>query len=276
MLAFKVAAALNILGMSYARDQPASCVRHASCSFALPNGDIHEHTTMFERTISALEAQNATVWRNTRPLLPWVCENDNPILREKHGCFFQNGAVPYAFLDVPRSDEGPWDDEPDFHHFRSVGEKESRQRDHQWRIAPEEALVLVGCTPPGMRYFGFAPILTGRHTSHNGGSEVDAKWEVIAGSVGDAMNSKNILLHEGDGPFSSPFSLVISASFEAEAAAIAALGKAGTDPGRVNTLRIPGRLREKDALFRSADMYLGTGQHDDMFEIITRFAFPER
>jgi len=255
------------------------------------------YTSVLDATAAVLEAHNHSVRRlGGSPLLPWNCADDNPMLRAEAGCFFQNPASPYAFLDAPRSDEGPFADEPTYNHFRLANETTGRHRNHQWRIATNEAIIMVGCTPPPMMYFGFAPLLASRHSSNGKlrrlvtSDPSSGRWEVVAGSIGDAVNMQNIQLHENHGqglaadttrpaaypnPFNAPFALVISASPEAETEAIRALA-AAVGGARPNLLRIPGRLRERDALFRSADINLGLTQYADLFEILIRFAFPER
>jgi hypothetical protein len=245
-------------------------------------------TAVLDAAAAELSARNHSVLRLAgSPLMPWSCADDNPALRAEKGCFFQNPASPYAFLEAPRSDGGPFADEPVYHHFRHPNETKGRQRDHQWRLAPHEALVLVGCTPPPMMYFGFAPLLASRHSSNGrlrrlgalGATNETGEWEVVAGSIGDALNLQNIALFNDSGsggPFNTPFTLVLSASPEAEAAAVQAVEAALGGTASVNVLRIPGRLRDADALFRSADVNLGHAPHADLFEVLVRFAFPER
>ena len=166
MLALVIA--LSTASLAWASDaKPAT---GATCAATF------DHAGVLERTRAALEASGHTVRTtpagNGTSLLPFRCEDDNPSIRQIHGCFFQNPASPYAMLEIPRGDpqsDHPWPDDPPYHHFRQVQDASPRPRNHRFRLEPHEGAVVVGCTPPPMRSGSHARRTTPPHTTpHHG------------------------------------------------------------------------------------------------------------
>merc|ERR1719326_229652 len=125
-----------------------------------------------------------------------------------------------------------------------------------WRIAPGEAIVLVGRTPPESTYWSFAPSLYSRF--YEGGykpSPKDLAQRIVAcpsfpkgspggrcevfSAVNDPLNFQTVTV-DSSSPFNASFALILSWDSEVEAAVAKRLSEAGSGP--VNYLRYPGAI----------------------------------
>ncbi len=103
-----------------------------------------------------------------------------------------------------------------------------------FRLRPDEAIVLIGQTPPEAAYFSFTPYLFMRTLP-------DGKREMIFNSLGDSINLRTI--HTiGQDPFNSPFLLIATADKQTEASVRAIARKAGYPDAIMNTMVYPSSM----------------------------------
>ncbi len=96
-----------------------------------------------------------------------------------------------------------------------------------WQLAPGEAVVITGRTPPPARYFSVAPYLFER--------QVGAERKTVFASVADATNNAN-LAHVGASAFDAEVAWIVASDGAIEARARAALVAAGWDAGAINPI----------------------------------------
>eukprot|EP00592_Proboscia_alata_P014928 CAMPEP_0194394618 /NCGR_PEP_ID=MMETSP0174-20130528/123953_1 /TAXON_ID=216777 /ORGANISM="Proboscia alata, Strain PI-D3" /LENGTH=563 /DNA_ID=CAMNT_0039190433 /DNA_START=57 /DNA_END=1749 /DNA_ORIENTATION=+ len=98
-------------------------------------------------------------------------------------CFGNNPESPYGAYEIDPIDEQYVNDTDTITEFR---------------FRPDEALVIIGATPPPATYFGFTHYLY-RRFKKNG------KWKLISGSIDDSINPMTINVTAGDGSYESKF-----------------------------------------------------------------------
>jgi len=98
-------------------------------------------------------------------------------------CFGNNPESPYGAYEIGPIDEQYVNDTDTITEFR---------------FRPDEALVIIGATPPPATYFGFTHYLY-RRFKKNG------KWKLISGSIDDSINPMTINVTAGDGSYESKF-----------------------------------------------------------------------
>jgi hypothetical protein len=132
-----------------------------------------------------------------------------------------------------------------------------------FRLAQNEAIILVGNTPPPMAYFSYTVFLGLRHDLRfppAPGAEV-----LLSDYIGDAINNLTI---RTSGPPNDPYSrrmlLIITADREVEARVREAARKAGYPSSTFNTLVMP-----------SAMLHLGSDVQADTFWLLHRNALPD-
>ncbi|KIE25912.1 hypothetical protein LK08_15845 [Streptomyces sp. MUSC 125] len=112
-----------------------------------------------------------------------------------------------------------------------------------WRLRQDEAVVLIGTTPPPEEYFGF-DLTRVKGSLHTG--------PVVWTSVGDPVNNKTVRT-TGATPYSRPFALVITGNRRTEEEVNRMLAASGLGNG-TNNMTIP------PAMYR-----LGLGESSDQF-----------
>ncbi|AXE22122.1 hypothetical protein C0216_00520 [Streptomyces globosus] len=122
-----------------------------------------------------------------------------------------------------------------------------------WRLRQDEAVVLIGTTPPPEAYFSF-------DLTHLKGSL--ATGPVLWTSVGDPINNKTVRT-QGPTPYDRPFALVVTGNGRTRAEVNKMLEASGLR-GATNNLTIP------PALYR-----LGLDRGSDEFLLATRTLLPE-
>jgi hypothetical protein len=128
-----------------------------------------------------------------------------------------------------------------------------------FRLAPDEAVVLVGLTPPRETYFSYQIYLAQRHFS-------GVPSPLLLNSLGDTVNIQTINTI-GPDPFERPVVLIFTPDQETDARVRAALRRAGYPASIINTIVVP-----------SATLNLGLEDDDDTFLIANRnalFADPD-
>jgi hypothetical protein len=99
-----------------------------------------------------------------------------------------------------------------------------------WQLAPHEAVLITGRTPPRARYFSLAPYLFER--------QVGADRKTLFVSVADATNNTNVAV-AAPSPFDAQVAYVVASDAAVERAARAALLASGWPDGAINTITVP-------------------------------------
>jgi len=126
------------------------------------------------------------------------------------------------------------------------------------RIAPDEAVVLVGTTPPKEAYFSYQIYLATRWIQLP--DETEPKITLLLNSLGDTVNMQTINTI-GPDPFERPMVFIYTADRGTDARVRAALRRAGYPASIINTIVIP-----------SATLKLGFELGSDSFLIANRNA----
>lgn len=102
-----------------------------------------------------------------------------------------------------------------------------------FQLRPDEAVVLIGLTPPPARYFGFTAYLYSRVYA--------GERKEIWASLGDGANKATIRTI-GPSPFSAPVVLIFTPDQTTDARIRAALQRAGYPAAVINTMLFPASL----------------------------------
>jgi hypothetical protein len=103
-----------------------------------------------------------------------------------------------------------------------------------FKLQPDEAIVLIGLTPPPARYFSYTPYLVTRVYP-------DGKTLKPFASLGDSVNNATVRT-TGSSPFNSPVALIFTPDQGTDARVRAALQRAGYPPAIVNTVVFPASM----------------------------------
>lgn len=127
-----------------------------------------------------------------------------------------------------------------------------------WRIRPDEAIVLVGKTPPKCAYYGYDANVATRWNAATG------KPAVIFGNCGDPINP---LVIKTDGPADDTYErntmIIMTADRGVDSKIKEAAGSAGYPEDIINDYPIPSQL-----------LNLGLDQESDTLTLLHRFAYP--
>ena len=129
----------------------------------------------------------------------------------------------------------------------------TNQLDASFQLQPDEAIVLIGLTPPPVRYFSYQPYLFKR-------AYPDGSSQQLFASLGDAVNNATIKT-VGPTPFNTPVVLIFTPDQGTDERIRAALQRAGYPSAIINTVVIPASL-----------LNLGYGETADELRIGTRTA----
>lgn len=168
-------------------------------------------------------------------------------------CFGNNATSPYVLFAIPPA---PGDDGAGLASALDGLQGVPTGTSVVQRLRPDEAVVIVGRTPPKARYFGFTPYLFDRDDG------TGARKTVFA-SLGDTLNPVT-LRHFGASPFDASFAIVMAADATTEQRARAALEKAGYPAATVSTTVLP-----------SSVVRLGTTRASDVTLLLGRVALFE-
>ncbi len=127
----------------------------------------------------------------------------------------------------------------------------------RFKIRHDEAVVLIGQTPPPARYFGFYTFIGTRFYPDKKKGEERTE---IFGTLGDAVNNATIKT-TGPTPFNSLVVLIFTPDQGTDAGIRAALRRAGYPEAIVNTNVLPASM-----------LNLGHGETADEFQILLRTA----
>jgi len=151
---------------------------------------------------------------------------------------YANNGAPYAAAMVPDSPRG----------------EAATPLAPEFRIAPDEAVVLIGWTPPEEKYFSYQIYLSHRLYPQ------ETAPRFLLNSLGDTVNI-NTIHTIGSNPFNSPVVLIFTPDRNIESKVRKALLSSGYPSSIINTLVIP-----------SAILKLGLDAKSDTFLIANRNA----
>ena len=153
-------------------------------------------------------------------------------------CFGNNPSSPYLAISLPRA-EGQSVPNPD---------EDDDGNAIIWRVRADEAVVLVGRTPPRAAYFGYTLDLFDRERP-------GLLRDYILGSIGDTINNLTIGTEGLDGaPFEQRMAIIITPNSAIEAPIRAALVASGLPDRAINVLPIPTPLA-RPGIEREADTF---------------------
>ncbi len=127
------------------------------------------------------------------------------------------------------------------------------QRSATFRLRPDEAVVLIGLTPPPARYFSYGPYLWAKMYP-------DGKTRLPFATLGDAVNNATVKTI-GSTPFNAPVVLIFTPDQTTEARVRAALIHAGYPATIINTVVFPASM-----------LHLGQDETADQLRIVLRNA----
>jgi hypothetical protein len=152
---------------------------------------------------------------------------------------------PYLILTVPKEVPKP---------------EEKPNLVQSFKIRHDEAIVLIGRTPPPAKYFGFYTFIATRfYPDKEKGTE---RTEILS-TLGDAVNNATIKT-TGPTPFDAPIALIFTSDQGTDAGVRAALRRAGYPEAIINTSVLPASM-----------LNLGHGETADEFQITLRTALFE-
>lgn len=154
---------------------------------------------------------------------------------------YANNGAPYAAGVVPYSPRG----------------EAVRPFAPEFRLDPDEAVVLIGLTPPREKYFSYQVYLSHRYYPERNESLF------LLNSIGDTVNM-NTINTIGPDPFERPMVLIFTPDQDIDARVRAALRSAGYPAAILNTIVMP-----------SATLKLGLDEGGDAFLVANRNAIFE-
>ncbi len=113
---------------------------------------------------------------------------------------------------------------------------ETGQPSPEFKLRPDEAIVLVGLTPPPSKYFSYTPYLFSRVYPDG-----DGKPRPVLATLGDAVNNATVTT-TGPTPFNSPVALIFTPDQGTDARVRAALLRVGYPAAIINTVVFPASM----------------------------------
>ena len=157
---------------------------------------------------------------------------------------YANYGAPYASGRIPASPRLP----------EGAADVEDPQIEPVFRLDPDEAIVLVGMTPPAEAFFSYQIYLAFRQFPG------ETEHQLLLNSLGDTVNIHTINTI-GPDPFERPMVIIFTPDRGIDARVRAALRRAGYPASIVNTIVVP-----------SATLKLGFEEDSDIFLISNRNA----
>ncbi len=177
------------------------------------------------RFVDALQGQGFRVQQSQEPLGEGMMRLDVTCTCCAEGwqwpCYDNNAGAPYKVAYVPQSPDQQF---PSYTKF-------------EFLLAADEALIIVGQTPPPMSYFSYQPFVLDRWS--------DKQQKLISpfGTLGDTVNNLTIRTSGPPGdPFDKNAILVVTSDRAVDARVTAAARKAGYPASILNTLVVPQAL----------------------------------
>jgi len=107
-----------------------------------------------------------------------------------------------------------------------------------FKLRPDEAIVLIGPTPPPVKYFGFNAFLATRFYPDEP-SGTQRRW--LVATLGDAINNATIKT-AGPTPFGTPVVVIFTPDRGTDARIRSALQRTGYPPAIINTMVLPSSM----------------------------------
>jgi hypothetical protein len=126
--------------------------------------------------------------------------------------------APYLLIQVPKSADDPSPVE-------------------NFKLRPDEAIVLIGRTPPPTKYFGYYAFLATRISP----SDPDGKRNPLVATLGDAINNATIKT-TGPTPFNQPVVVILTPDRGTDGRIRTALQRSGYPSAMINTLVSPASM----------------------------------
>jgi hypothetical protein len=152
-------------------------------------------------------------------------------------CFANNPAAPYLIPLVPLS---PGETPPKLTNGKPnslITDSPLVPEDNglymEYFLRPDEAIVLVGKTPPEVKYFGFTNYLVRRYIQANNG------YSYVFGSLGDTANNFTIATANSENPYGQPVMFISTADSGIDQRVRAAATAAGYPSNIINTGALP-------------------------------------
>lgn len=183
-------------------------------------------------------------------------------------CFYNNPTSPYGIPLIPL---GPGEPDPDPLDIRDIP-RGTRDLYGGYRLAPDEAVLWIGMTPPECPYFSFTAYVFSRIFPEALGNPPYGDRATVFASLGDSQNQLTLNTSAGKG----------EPAFEKECVVITT-GDRGTDrklrefleasgfAGSLNTLILP--QHKADGVTPHARM--GYANEADLFAVLMRIAHPD-
>jgi hypothetical protein len=152
-------------------------------------------------------------------------------------CFGSNATSPYLIFQLPVAPTGEPAD--------------------IWRLRADEAVLVLGSTPPKAAYFSYTPYVFTRYDA------ASAQQRVVYASISDSLNQVNLQV-EGGTQFDARFALIMTADAVAEREIRQTLARTGLAQRATNTLPLP--IRE---------VRLGLETEADQLQLLGRIALFE-
>ena len=190
-----------------------ACLSLAPCAFPQPPGQDARALAAFQ---NALTRDGFDVNAGASAVMNLVqgwCAG-TPFPGFDHALYANN--QPYLQLLVPKSAQEP------------------NQLTGPFQLGPEEAIVLIGLTPPPARYFGFSASLRSRVNP-------DGTRQSLWNGLGDVVNNATVKT-TGPTPYNSPVVLIFTPDQETDARVRASLRSAGYPAAIINTVVFPASM----------------------------------
>lgn len=229
--------------------------------------DILPNTSIIESNFKNIQEGKFRFWQTTDCLN--ILYEDSPFTHYD-GCYFQNPDAPYGLMLFPLH-EGEIADK--YYGFPII---DNDNYTGTWHMRKNEAIILLGITPPDCKYFSFSNYLYSRHFPEDwkpdpgymdqqyflncpDGNKAD-RCEIFA-SLDDSINLDRGL-NLDDKIFNTSFALILAQSQEATEYAIQGLIETGVDKNLISNYSFP-----------ASELNLGVETNDDTFMTVMRTAF---
>jgi hypothetical protein len=183
----------------------------APCAFAQPAG---QDANLVARFQTALEQDGFSIQQGVISDTDWAGLYCNG---ERANAGYVN-KVPYLLIQVPRSAGDPTPVE-------------------NFKLRPDEAIVLIGPTPPPVKYFGYYAFLATRMLPNDSGG----KRTPLVATLGDAINNATIKT-TGPTPFNQPVVVILTPDRGTDGRIRTALQRSGYPSAMINTLVSPASM----------------------------------
>ena len=229
--------------------------------------DILPNTTTVKNYFENIQDGKFRFWQTTDCLS--ILFEDSPFTHYD-GCYFQNPDAPYGLMLFPLH-EGEVADK-----YYGFPINDNDNFTGTWHMKENEAIVLIGTTPPECKYFSFSNYLYSRHFPEDwkptlgfkeqqhylncpDGDEAD-RCEIFA-SLDDSINlDRGLNLNENK--FNTSFALILAQSQEATNYALQGLLEAGVSEDLISNYSFP-----------ASELNLGVDTNADTFITVMRTAF---